>query len=129
MSEEQLKGWNHLPDVPLKTSPFFIWPLNPIEMAKWVWNSWFLITEKLIIVGIAFACYVWFQPPLEETRIGPRDVPTHWRLAIPSKGLEIETEPLNPQAWMATSFPYWEGPIRFDGTKAGIGYLEMTGYD
>ncbi|MEL6679586.1 MAG: lipocalin family protein, partial [Pseudomonadota bacterium] len=67
--------------------------------------------------------------PLEETRIGPRDVPTHWRLAIPSKGLEIETEPLNPQAWMATSFPYWEGPIRFDGTKAGIGYLEMTGYD
>jgi len=29
---------------------------------------------------------------------------------------------------MGTSFPYWEGPIRFSGSYAGIGYLEMTGY-
>jgi predicted secreted hydrolase len=29
---------------------------------------------------------------------------------------------------MSTAFPYWEGPIRFDGTHAGVGYLEMTGY-
>ncbi|WP_137700111.1 sterol desaturase family protein [Marimonas lutisalis] len=65
MSDTQLKGWNHLPDVPLKVSPFFTWPLNPVEMVKWVWNSWFLISEKLIIVGIAFASFYWFQPPLE----------------------------------------------------------------
>ena len=68
MSDAQLKGWNHVPEVPLKVSPFFTWPLNPVEMVRWVWNSWFLITEKLIIVGIAFACYFWFQPSLEETR-------------------------------------------------------------
>jgi predicted secreted hydrolase len=30
---------------------------------------------------------------------------------------------------MATSFPYWEGPIRFEGSHHGRGYLEMTGYD
>jgi predicted secreted hydrolase len=29
---------------------------------------------------------------------------------------------------MATSFPYWEGPIRFKGSHSGVGYLEMTGY-
>jgi predicted secreted hydrolase len=29
---------------------------------------------------------------------------------------------------MGTSFPYWEGPISFAGSHAGLGYLEMTGY-
>ena len=29
---------------------------------------------------------------------------------------------------MGTSFPYWEGPISFDGSHTGVGYLEMTGY-
>jgi predicted secreted hydrolase len=29
---------------------------------------------------------------------------------------------------MATRFPYWEGPISFHGSHAGVGYLEMTGY-
>ena len=68
MSEEQLKGWNHLPETPLKISPVFMWPPKPIDMAKWIWNSWFLISERLIIVGIAFVCYLYFQPSLEETK-------------------------------------------------------------
>ena len=68
MTETRLKGWNHIPDVPIRVSPFFIWPPNPAEMARWVWNSWFLISEKLIIVGIAIATYFLLQPPLEEFR-------------------------------------------------------------
>ncbi len=68
MSEEQLKGWNHLPDVPLKVSPIFMWPPQPVEWVKWFWNSWFLITEKLIVLGIAFASFYWLQPPLEESK-------------------------------------------------------------
>lgn len=68
MSEEQLKGWNHLPEIPLRVSPLFVWPLNLVELAKWVWNSWFLITERLIILGIAIASFYWFQPPLEESK-------------------------------------------------------------
>jgi predicted secreted hydrolase len=35
---------------------------------------------------------------------------------------------MNPAAWMATSIPYWEGPVRISGSHAGRGYLEMTGY-
>jgi predicted secreted hydrolase len=42
--------------------------------------------------------------------------------------LAIECRPLNPASWMGTSFPYWEGPIRFAGSHTGVGYLEMTGY-
>jgi sterol desaturase/sphingolipid hydroxylase (fatty acid hydroxylase superfamily) len=68
MSDTQLKGWNHLPDVPLQVSPVFIWPPKPVEIARWFWNSWFVITEKLIIVGLAFASFYWFQPPLEEPK-------------------------------------------------------------
>lgn len=68
MSDAPLKGWNHVPNVPLKVSPFFTWPLRPLEMLAWVWNSWFLISEKLIIVAIAYVSFYWFQPPLEETK-------------------------------------------------------------
>lgn len=68
MSDEPLKGWNHAPQVPLQVSPFFIWPLQPVAMVRWVWNSWFLISEKLILVGIAFLSFYYFQPPLEETK-------------------------------------------------------------
>ena len=68
MSDAPLKGWNHTPNVPLKVSPFFSWPPRPVEMVKWVFNSWFFVTEKLILVGIAFISFYWFQPPLEVTR-------------------------------------------------------------
>ena len=55
-------------------------------------------------------------------------MPTSWRIVIASRGMEIVTAPLNPQSWMATRFPYWEGPISFSGSHTGVGYLEMTGY-
>jgi predicted secreted hydrolase len=62
------------------------------------------------------------------TEIEKRNVPTSWSIAIASRGLKIETAPLNANSWMGTSFPYWEGPISFSGSHRGVGYLEMTGY-
>jgi predicted secreted hydrolase len=70
-----------------------------------------------------------FLTPLSETQTAGRNVPVTWRIQIPGRDLDIETEPLNPQAWMGTSFPYWEGPIRIRGSHSGRGYLEMTGYE
>jgi predicted secreted hydrolase len=66
--------------------------------------------------------------PGSSAEIEGRKLPTQWSLAIPGRGLRIETTPLNAKAWMATSFPYWEGPIGFRGSHSGVGYLEMTGY-
>jgi predicted secreted hydrolase len=57
-----------------------------------------------------------------------RKIPTAWRIAIASRALAIDCVPLNPKSWLATSFPYWEGPISFTGSHGGLGYLEMTGY-
>jgi len=66
--------------------------------------------------------------PLSRTEIAGRAVPTRWRIEIPSRGLRITVSPLNPRAWMGTDFAYWEGPIHFEGTHRGVGYLELTGY-
>jgi predicted secreted hydrolase len=65
---------------------------------------------------------------LNWTEIAGRRIPTLWRVAIPRLELKIECVPLNDKSWMGTSFAYWEGPISFTGSHAGVGYLEMTGY-
>jgi predicted secreted hydrolase len=66
--------------------------------------------------------------PTASSDVAGRKLPTAWRIEIPSRSVAIESVPLNAQSWMGTSFPYWEGPISFKGSHAGVGYLEMTGY-
>jgi predicted secreted hydrolase len=66
--------------------------------------------------------------PTASIEIEKRRVPIAWNIEIPARGLKIACVPLNARSWMATSFPYWEGPISFSGSHAGVGYLEMTGY-
>lgn len=66
--------------------------------------------------------------PLEQSSVKGRSVPTRWRVELPEKGLDVEILAVNPQSWMAVSFPYWEGPVRISGSHVGRGYLEMTGY-
>jgi predicted secreted hydrolase len=65
------------------------------------------------------------KPPID---IDGHKLPVKWHIDIPSHALSIDCVPLNPKAWMGTSFPYWEGPISFRGSHAGVGYLELTGY-
>ncbi|MEL7460881.1 MAG: lipocalin-like domain-containing protein [Pseudomonadota bacterium] len=67
--------------------------------------------------------------PLEWSDTEGGSVPTTWRLEIPGRGLDIVITAINTQSWMRTAVAYWEGPVRFEGTHAGVGYLEMTGYD
>lgn len=67
--------------------------------------------------------------PLEMAEVAGRDVPVRWRVEIPEEGLDVEVDALNPQSWMGTLFSYWEGPVRIEGSHAGRGYLEMTGYE
>ena len=66
--------------------------------------------------------------PTASSEVEGRRMPTAWRIAIPRLAVALECVPLNAKSWMGTSFPYWEGPIRFQGSHRGVGYLEMTGY-
>ena len=58
-----------------------------------------------------------------------RSIPTTWQVTLKDRGVDLRIEAVNPDSWMATSFPYWEGPVRVTGSHTGRGYLEMTGYD
>ncbi|MDA8869910.1 iron ABC transporter permease [Rhizobiaceae bacterium] len=93
--------------------------------------------------GDAFTSATWIDPdgtpqamqpgdlvlkPLDISQVGERMVPTQWRVLLPKKGVDVTIDALNPQAWMATSVPYWEGPVTVKGSSSGVGYLEMTGY-
>ena len=57
--------WNHHPDLPIQVSPVFQWPPRPAAIARWFWDGWFLISEKLLIVGLAFLSWFYLQPALE----------------------------------------------------------------
>ncbi|MFK7882325.1 lipocalin-like domain-containing protein [Roseobacter sp.] len=77
---------------------------------------------------IAFPDGSFSAEPLVQSSVSGRSLPTSWQAYLPEKGVDVTIEALNPQAWMATSIPYWEGPVRISGSHKGRGYLEMTGY-
>src|SRR5882724_6863599 len=92
---------------------------NHYGSGKWITHDG--KAELLASAGIVFT-------PQALTEIAGRKIPTAWRIAIPRRSLAITCVPLNAKSWMGTNFPYWEGPISFTGSHAGLGYLEMTGY-
>ena len=56
-------------------------------------------------------------------------VPVKWRVSLPDRDVDVTVTAINDNAWMATSVPYWEGPVTVTGSHGGVGYLEMTGYE
>lgn len=129
------------------------WSSQPLQDGQdgWDWFALHLDSGAKLMVGrvrdtggAGFTAGNWIGPdgsntyladgeialdPQIFTRIDGRDIPTGWRIRIASRGLDITTTPLNPQAWMGTMLAYWEGPIAASGSHAGRGYLEMTGYE
>jgi predicted secreted hydrolase len=128
------------------------WSSQPLasDQTGWDWFSLHLNSgEKLMLFrlrqndGHHYASGNWILPdgntrqfasadialtPKTLTEIEGRKIPTTWDIAIPALSLQFECVPLNARSWMGTSFPYWEGPISFQGSHSGLGYLEMTGY-
>ena len=127
------------------------WSSQPLakDQTGWDWFSFHfddgakLMGFRLRDAGEGFTSATWIaadgtpepQPPgaLTVTPLVWRDVkghrvPAQWKLALPGKGVEVTTSPVNPEAWMDTQVSYWEGPVRLEGTHPGQGYVEMTGY-
>ncbi|MDH5452990.1 MAG: sterol desaturase family protein [Paracoccaceae bacterium] len=63
-----IPGWNHVPPVPIRVSPFFSWPPDPVRMARWLAVRWLAIAENSILVGVALISWAWFQPSLDVTK-------------------------------------------------------------
>ena len=129
------------------------WSSQPLSANQSGWD-WFSLTfedeSKLMgfllrqTDGTAYSSATWidregqttafpdgaFQAePLELHRVAERDIPVRWRVKLPQKDLDVVVSALNRDAWMGVSIPYWEGPVRVEGSHAGVGYLEMTGYE
>jgi len=68
--------------------------------------------------------------PVHRKQQAPLQLPLVWSLALPAKGPEYRwiIRATDPNHWLATAFPYWEGPVIAEGDNPGVGYLEMTGY-
>ena len=54
--------------------------------------------------------------------------PTRWRVRVPSEGLDLVVTPVLADQELTGTVRYWEGAVTVEGTVAGRGYLEMTGY-
>jgi predicted secreted hydrolase len=61
--------------------------------------------------------------------------PSGWEIAIPAEALRLRVTPevasAENRSALADGLFYWEGPVRVsgeDGTDAGVGYVELTGY-
>jgi predicted secreted hydrolase len=127
------------------------WSSQPLakDQTGWDWFSFHFVDGTKLMgfrlrdAGDGFTSATWInadgtpdpQPPgaltvapLAWKEVKGRRVPVQWKIALPGKGLEVTTTPVNPDAWMDTQVSYWEGPVRLEGTHPGQGYVEMTGY-
>ena len=61
-----------------------------------------------------------------------RDLPLDWNITLNADNRRLRVKPLYDDQWMDTSVPYWEGVVLVEdelGKPAGVGYMELTGYE
>jgi predicted secreted hydrolase len=59
--------------------------------------------------------------------------PSHWRLRVPTEGIDVDVRPVLANQELITSARYWEGAVDVTGASAGQktagrGYVELVGY-
>ena len=125
------------------------WSSQPLaeDQLGWDWFSMNLNTDdKLMLFRVRgdsddnFASATWIDKHGKPTSLSSSDIifqplsenekffPILWRIEIPKLNINLTAEALNPESFMDTFVPYWEGPIKISGSHEGNGYLEMTGY-
>ncbi len=128
------------------------WSSQPLSENQTGWDWFSLSLEEGKLMGFRlrqtddtyYTAATWIAPngettaypdgaftaePTNTTSVNGRDVPTGWSVQLGDRGVDVDVYAINPQAWMTTSIPYWEGPVVIEGSHQGRGYLEMTGYE
>lgn len=151
-----VSGTLHLPDGPVAvTGQGWLdreWSSQPLSSDQTGWD-WFSLSFdngarmmgfRLRDAGDGYTSATWINPdgssvslpdgaldvkPISTAEVANRQVPVVWHVTLPDHGLDVTVSAMNPQSWMGTSFPYWEGPVTVTGSHDGRGYLEMTGYE
>ena len=77
--------WHYAPNVPVGTSPVFVWPPRPLAALAWVAKSWFVLTEQSILIVICLVSWMFFTPDPETARVLAWD----WPLEILIRNLAL----------------------------------------
>ena len=129
-------GWDwvslHLGD----GSALMVYQLRHDSGEHYISGSWVSESGDVTILGAGDVT----MTPKSETRLSIQSaegdnsqsstkvIPLEWRLKVPNLGIDISVTADKPNNWLATAFPYWEGPVAVEGSHQGVGYLELTGY-
>ena len=53
------KSWNWHPNIPIRTSPLFEFPPNPVAIVKWYAGAWLPVTEFGVYLLLAMGVVIW----------------------------------------------------------------------
>lgn len=67
-NEPQNKAWNYHPELPLNDPSIFQWPPNPAFLLGWFGRNWLMLSERVMMLILAIALYLWAYPSLEATK-------------------------------------------------------------
>ena len=66
-TDRSKKAWNFTPPLPVTVSPYFRWPPDFAGVLKWMLSGWFPESERSIILVLAIAVSLIFEPSLSQT--------------------------------------------------------------
>ena len=129
---ENQQGWDwfslHLDD----GYKLMVYQLRHDDGAHWLSGNWIDPRGRYrLIRGDAINLEATRFSPLDTGGEQVRELPLEWDLALAAEGRRWRIRPLYDDQWMDTSFPYWEGVVLVEdenGARAGVGYMELTGY-
>ena len=68
MSDPISKDWNYHPDLPLADGSIFKWPPKPGFLARWFARNWLSLSERVIMVLLAVAIWLWIYPDFADAK-------------------------------------------------------------
>lgn len=66
--EQARKMWNYLPELPIQVSPYFRKPFNVLNIIKWMFASWFPVSDRLVVLLLASLSLIFFTPDIATTK-------------------------------------------------------------
>ena len=63
--EPMSREWNYHPDLPLANPSVFQWPPSAGFLSRWLLRNWLMLSERVLMVLLAVACWLWLYPSLE----------------------------------------------------------------
>ena len=68
-NEKINSSWNYHPELPIKNSGVFSWPLKPLSILVWIAKSWLRPSDRTLWLGMAIVTWIWCMPAVEKMEI------------------------------------------------------------